>query len=178
MAFKINIATKQGKTYKLEAEAPSLIDKKLHDKISGQEISPDLAGYEFEITGASDKSGFTSMENVEGIGLKKVLLTYGKAMKKHPKKEGKKKRSKNRPKGLRLRKTVRGRTISQEISQINLKILNQGGKKLSEIFPDQNKSTESDQELNKEVKEKPAEEKPKEEPEAEVKEKLAEEKKE
>jgi small subunit ribosomal protein S6e len=85
----------------------------------------------------SDKAGFTSMKDVEGIGLKKVLLNYGKGMKKRPKKEGKKKRSNPKPKGLRLRKTVRGNTISADIIQINLKVLKQGGKKLSEVFENQ-----------------------------------------
>jgi len=134
MAFKINIATSDGKTFKLEAEAPALIDKKLGDKISGKTVSNDLEGYEFEIRGASDKSGFTALESVEGIGRKKVLLSYEKAMKKRPKYEGKRKRSDYKPKGLRLRKTVRGNTISEEIVQINLKVLKQGNKKLSEIF--------------------------------------------
>lgn len=138
MVFKINIAEKS-KTYKLETEAPNLIGKELHDKISGNNVSQDLEGYEFEITGTSDKAGFTSMKEVEGIGLKKVLLKYGKGLHKKPKGE-KKKGSK--PKGLRLRKTVRGKVISEAISQINLKTLKQGTKKLAEIFPDQNKVPE------------------------------------
>lgn len=164
MPFKINIATREGKTFKIETEASSLIGKQLHDKISGSDISADLSDYEFEITGASDKAGFTALKSVEGIGLKKVLLTYGKAMKKHPKKEGKKKRSKNKPKGLRLRKTVRGKVISDAISQINLKVIKKGQKDLSEIFPEQNKpkeikkEEESKKEEGKEEKtEKPAE---------------------
>lgn len=157
MAFKINISEKSGKTFKLETEAHSLIDKKLHDKINGTEISPDLEGYEFEITGASDKAGFTAMKGVAGIGLKKVLLSYGKGMKKRPKKEGKKKRSNPKPKGLKLRKTVRGEVISSELSQINLKILKQGKKKLAEIFPDQNKLPEAEKPAEPE---KPTEEKP------------------
>lgn len=143
MVFKINIAEKTGKTFKIELDGEGLVGKELHDKISGKEISSDLEGYEFEITGASDKAGFTAMENVEGIGLKKLLLSYEKGMKTRPKKEGKKKRSKLKPKGLRLRKTVRGKVISLDIVQINLKILKEGGKKLSEIFPDQNKTVES-----------------------------------
>ncbi|MAG10835.1 hypothetical protein CMI44_00785 [Candidatus Pacearchaeota archaeon] len=154
--FKINLSTKEGKTYKLEAEAPALIGKQLHDKINGKEISPNLEGYELEITGASDKAGFTAVANVEGVGLKKVLLTYGKAMKKRPRKEGKKKQLCKKPKGLRLRRTVRGKIISEAISQINLKFLKEGSKKLSEIFPEQNKKEEAKPE------EKPAK-KPKEE---------------
>ena len=151
--FKINIATKDGKTFKLESEAETLIGKKIGEKVSGKEISSGLNGYEFEIRGASDKAGFTAMENVEGETLKKVLLTYGKAMKKRPRKEGKKKQLCKKPKGLRLRRTVRGNTISDAIVQINLKILKDGTKKLSEIFPEQNKKDEQVQE------EKPVEEK-------------------
>lgn len=154
MPFKINISEKTGKTYHLELESEELMGKELHDKVDGKDILTDLAGYEFEITGASDKAGFTSMTNVEGVGLKKVLLTYGKAMKKKPRKEGKKKLSKNRPKGLRLRKTVRGKIISPAISQINLKIIKEGGKKLSEVFPEQCKGKEIEkEEIKKEVKE-------------------------
>ena len=115
--FKINISEKSGKTYKLEAEAEEFIGKILHDKISGEEILPDLKGYEFEITGASDKAGFTAMKNVEGVELTKVLLRYGKAMHKRPRREGKKKVSNPKPKGLRMRRTVRGQVISPEIIQ-------------------------------------------------------------
>ena len=140
MVFKINISEKSGKTFKLETESGALNGKELHDKITGKDVSPELEGYEFEITGASDKAGFTAFKDVDGIGLKKVLLTYGKAMKKKPRKEGKKKMGRNRPKGLRLRKTVRGKIISDAISQINLNVLKQGSKQLAEIFPDQCKS--------------------------------------
>lgn len=157
MVFKINIGTKDGKTFKLESEAGTLIGKKLGDKIKGKDIFPDLEGYEFEIKGTSDKAGFTSMENVEGIGLKKVLLTYGKAMKKRPKKEGKKKQLCKKPKGLRLRRTVRGNVISEKISQINLKISKEGVKKLTEIFPEQIKDSHSSAEDVKQEQDKTAE---------------------
>jgi small subunit ribosomal protein S6e len=160
--FKINIAEKSGKTYKLELETEEFLGKELHNKIQGKELLPNLNGYEFEITGASDKSGFTAHEDVQGVGTKRILLTYGKAMKKRPRKEGKKKVSNPKPKGLRLRKTVRGRVISPEIVQINLKILKEGSKKLSEIFPDQNKPKEQPKEEAKQEPQpevKPAEKK-------------------
>ncbi|MBR9702239.1 30S ribosomal protein S6e [Candidatus Pacearchaeota archaeon] len=140
--FKINLSEKSGKTFKLEAEAPSLVGKELHDKIDGKDISTDLEGFEFEITGASDKSGFTAMKEIEGIGLGKLLLSYEKGMKKRPRREGKKKMGRNRQKGLRLRKTVRGKVISEAISQINLKVLKEGKKKLGEVFADQVKGKE------------------------------------
>lgn len=143
MPFKINISEpKTGKTYKLELESEDLLGKELHDKISGDMLNSDLSGYEFEITGLSDKAGFTAMKEVQGIGLKRVLLTYGKGLHKRPKKEGKKLRSAMAPKGLRMRRTVRGRAISQEIVQINLKLIKAGTKHLQEIFPEQNKAKE------------------------------------
>lgn len=158
MAFKINISNKQGKTYKLESEAPALIQKSLGDTIQGSEISPDLAGYELEITGASDKAGLTSMKEIEGIQLKKVLLGYGKGMHQRPK--GLSKKPNKKPKGLRLRKTVRGKVISEAMSQINLKIIKEGGKKLSEVFPDQNKAPETPaQEASEQAQEQKKEEK-------------------
>lgn len=162
MTFKINISEKSGKTYHLESESEELIGKELHNKVNGKDISGDLEGYEFEITGASDNAGFTAIKNVEGVGLKKVLLTYGKAMHKRPRKEGKKKVSNPKPKGLRLRKTVRGKVISPAIVQINLKVTKEGSKKLSEIFPEQCKprqKAEAPKEETKTEEQKPVEKK-------------------
>ena len=131
MVFKVNISEKSGKTWKLETESEELLGKALHDKLDGKEFYPDLAGYEFEITGTSDKSGFTSSKDVEGVGLKKVLLTYGKGMHKKPKGD---KKTGTKPRGLRLRKTVRGKVISEDTRQVNTKITKVGAKKLADIF--------------------------------------------
>ena len=148
MPFKINISEKHGKTYHIDLESESLVGKQINEKIKGTEISPELSGYELEITGASDKAGFPLVGDFETIGLKGVLLTYGKGMKKRSKKEGKKKRSNPRPKGLRLRKKVRGKAISPEVIQINFKVLKEGEKKLSEIFPEQNKASQKTEPLS------------------------------
>ena len=123
MVFKINIAHK-GKIYKVETEDEKLVGKLIGDKIKGEEISEDLAGYEIEITGTSDKAGFTGMVNIEGPNLHRVLLGYGKGMHKKPKGETKVNR---KPKGLRLRKTVRGKEISLDTVQINIKVLKSQG---------------------------------------------------
>jgi len=134
MAFKINIGTKEGKTYKVEESVPGLIDKSLGETIDGKEIKPEFEGYEFEITGASDKSGFPSFKEVDGQMLKGVLLKYGKGMHVKPRREGKKPQHDKKPKGLRLRKTVRGKIITDAVTQINLKVLKTGKKPLAEIF--------------------------------------------
>src|SRR3989344_1827349 len=149
MPFKINISNKEGKTYKLELESEELIGKSLHDKIDGKEILPDLDGYELEITGATDKAGFMAHEDVEGFGLNKILLGLGRGMHKRPK--GIKKKAPRPKKGLRLRRTVRGKVISENIIQINLKVVKEGHKKLSNIFPEQNKGKGAKEEKKEEV---------------------------
>ena len=136
MPFKLNISD-SGKAWKLESTSELLLGKKIGDHLHGKELSQDLEGYEMEITGASDSSGFPHKKDVEGITLKRVLLKKGWGMWKRPRKAGKKKRG--TPRGLRLRKTVRGNQMSEKTTQINLKVLKHGHKKLVEIFPDQNK---------------------------------------
>ena len=142
MPLKINISEKNGKTHHLDLESENLFMKTINEKIKGSDISSELHDYEFEITGASDKSGFPAMKEIDGIMLNRVLIGYGIGMKKRPKREGKKKRSNFKPSGLRMRKTARGKIISPEIVQINLKVLKEGAKKLSEIFPEQNQKKE------------------------------------
>ncbi len=125
MAYKVNISDK-GKAWKLETEAEALVGMSVGDKFNGKELSADFDGYELEITGGSDIAGFPLSIEVAGLGLRRVLLKKGWGMK-------------DKRKGLRLRKTVRGKTISEKVSQINLNVVKEGNKKLEEIFPDQNK---------------------------------------
>jgi small subunit ribosomal protein S6e len=157
MVCKINIA--QGaKTWKIEIEENMLIGKSIGEKFNGGELNDDFEGYEFKVSGGSDKSGFPMYDKIEGIGLKRVLFGRGWGM--HVKKSG-----------LRKRKTVRGKSISDATSQVNLVLLNEGQKKLVEIFPDQNKPKVEDEiieesksqkeELPVEVKEQPKKEGPK-----------------
>ncbi len=149
MPFKINVSEKSGKTYKFELESEDILGKELGDKFEGKELLPALEGYELEITGMSDKAGFTAMKEVPGVGLKRVLLEYGKGMHKRVRREGKKKISNKTPKGLRLRKTVRGRVLSQEIIQINLKVIKEGKKPLSEVFEGQAKGKSKENRASK-----------------------------
>jgi len=142
MPFKINLGTKDGKTFKIESDNEEITGKKIGESISGKDISEKLEGYEFEIMGTSDKAGFPGIKEIDGTALKKKLLTYGIAMKKKARKEGKKNKGNLKPNGLRLKKTVRGNTISKDTIQINLKDSKQGSKKLDEIFPEQVKKKE------------------------------------
>jgi len=121
MPFKINISDK-GKTSKVEVDSEELIGKKIGDVVSGVDVSGELNGYELEITGTSDKSGFPGKKDVEGANLRGVLLTKGKFLKK------------TRAKGFRRKKSVRGNQISASTVQINMIVKKQGGKSLEEIF--------------------------------------------
>lgn len=128
MVLKLNISNK-GKSWKLEVETDVLAGKSVGETIDGKEIKPELAGYELRITGGSDIAGFPMKESAEGIGLRRVLLTKGWGMK-------------DSTKGIRRRKTVRGKTIAEKIVQVNINVVKEGSKKLEEIFPEQNKPKE------------------------------------
>jgi len=121
MPFKINISDK-GKTFQIETESEVVVGKAIGEKIKGSDISPDLEGYELEITGTSDISGFPGKKGLEGTGYHRELLNYGFGMK-------------NTKKGLRLRKTLRGGEISLKTAQINTKVIKEGSKKFTDLIP-------------------------------------------
>lgn len=133
MAFKFDIGHGKRVAH-LEAEAESIIGRKIGEKISGDEISNDLAGYELQITGASDKAGFPAKSDLEGTGLRKVMLTRGFSLHKLRKKKKTAPRKKIK-KGFKKRRTLRANTITSDIVQINLKVLKEGSKKFDEILP-------------------------------------------
>ncbi len=143
MAFKFVIGDK-GKAWRMEKDAEFLVGKSVGDIIEGKEFGHDFEGYEFEIRGGSDDSGFPLYKEAEGLGLKRVLLKKGWGMR-------------DTREGVRLRKTVRGKVISEKAVQINMKVLKYGKKKLEEIFPEQNKAKEEPKVEDK-VKEKNVEE--------------------
>jgi len=119
MAFKVNVSDK-GKTIKLETENENLIGKKISEIIKGNDISEELHGYELEITGTSDISGIPGQKGLEGASYHRKLLTFGHGMK-------------DRRKGMRLKKTLRGEEISPKTIQINTIVKKHGNKKFNEI---------------------------------------------
>ncbi len=113
---------KNKKTYKLElkgSDAEKFIGKKIGDKFSGILIG--ASGYELEITGGSDKSGFPMLPGIAGGARKKPILSGGRGF--HPKR-----------KGQRRRKTVVGNTISDSTSQINCKIIKSGKENIDKVL--------------------------------------------
>jgi len=123
MDIKLDIGTKEGKTYhyELKEKSKNLLGKKIGDIIKGEEIDKKFAGYEFEITGLSDIRGFPGVKGIK-TKVAKVLLKYGVGMRQR------------RPKGLRKKKTVHGEEITDDVVQVNLKVIKEGSTKLSEII--------------------------------------------
>ena len=103
-----------------QAKAISLVNKKIGDEFTGDII--DLQGYTLQITGGTDKDGFPMHPSLKGPGRKRVLLNSPPGF--HPK-----------LKGQRKRKTVRGDSLSTDITQINVKVVKKGEKSLEELVP-------------------------------------------
>jgi small subunit ribosomal protein S6e len=130
MGFKINVAH-EGRTFKVETEDEKLVGLSIGDILKGEDLSADLTGYELLITGTSDKAGFMGSPDIDGPNLHKVLLGYGRGMHKKPKGETK---VNQKIKGLKLRKTIRGKEISLATVQINTKVTKEGTKKFDSLF--------------------------------------------
>lgn len=113
--FKINISDpKTGKTTAVELEgarAQPLIGHGIGDVLDGALLG--LPGRKLKITGGSDKDGFPMREDVHGGGKKKLILAGGVGFR--PRKPGE-----------RRRKVVRGRMITEETYQINMKVVEEG----------------------------------------------------
>ena len=102
-----------------------------------------LTGYELKITGASDSAGFPLLGNIEGIGRKSLLLSKGRGARKI------------KDKGIILRKTVRGNTISDSTAQVNVKVSKYGTKGVPELLGievKEEKKEEAPAEAKKEAK--------------------------
>ncbi|MBN1923799.1 MAG: 30S ribosomal protein S6e [Nanoarchaeota archaeon] len=113
---------KTGKSYQKELDKSveaQFYGKKIGETFNGELI--DLQGYQFQITGGSDKSGFPMRAEIKGSVRKRILLTKGIGMQ-------------SNVKGLRKKKSVRGHTISDVTAQINTKIVKMGSAKLDELF--------------------------------------------
>ena len=137
MPIKLDIgSTSEKKTFHVEASLDPFVGKKIGSKVQGASIKefPDFSDYEFEITGASNISGHPVIAGISGTGLKKILLTKGKGMRKKQRKEGKKIRGNLKVKGLRLKKTVHANVLNETIMQVNLKVTKTGSKTIAKIL--------------------------------------------
>lgn len=110
--FKVIVSDPEnGKSKIIELEETRgvpLIGRKIGEIMDGSVVG--LPGHKLQITGGSDKDGFPMRPNVHGGVRRHVILSGGIGF--NP-----------RSKGERKRKTVRGNVITDEITQINMKIV-------------------------------------------------------
>lgn len=115
--FKVIVSDPQDGKSKVveveEARAAPLIGRKIGETLDGSVV--DLPAHKVQIKGGSDKDGFPMRGTVHGGVRRRVVLSGGTGF--NPTK-----------KGQRERKTVRGSVITDEIVQINMKIVEKPAK--------------------------------------------------
>lgn len=102
-----------------EEKSNALVGKCIGEEIDG--IFLDLPGYRLKITGGSDGSGVPMRGDISGSHRRRLLLTDSVGF--TPVKDGQRKR-----------KLIRGKNLSGDISQINLKIIVYGPKSIEELL--------------------------------------------
>lgn len=118
--FKVIISNPEDGTCKVveleDSRATPLIGRRIGDTFDGTVV--DMPAYKLMIRGGSDTDGVPMRPNVHGGGRRKIILSGGVGF-----------APKN--KGQRKRKAVRGDIITDEISQINTKIVEKPKKTVS-----------------------------------------------
>ena len=117
--MQINFGTQDGEVHQVETEAENFTGKKIGDTFNGEILG--LNGYTLEITGGSDKSGFPMRHSIEGSERERVMIEDGSGIR--PQEDG-----------VRKRKSVRGNTVSEEIEQLNAKVVEEGSKSVEELL--------------------------------------------
>lgn len=113
---------KDGKSYQVEVKghhANALVGKRIGDEIDGLFVK--LPGYKVRVAGGSDKEGFPMRKDLPGIQRRKVLASAGFGY--HPDRAGK-----------RLRKSMRGNTVTLDIIQVNLAVTKHGAKPIPDML--------------------------------------------
>jgi small subunit ribosomal protein S6e len=114
---------KTGKSFNksLDSEkADQLFGKKINEEFDLSFVG--LDGYTGIITGGSYMTGMPMSKDLDGSGLRKVLIGKGLGNKQD----------------IRRRKSIAGNTVGQFTSQINIKISKYGEKSLEQLFTPSN----------------------------------------
>jgi len=122
LPFKLVISDPEtGKAIQYElddAKTNALLGKQVGEIVEGDVLG--LPGYKLKITGGSDSAGFPIRPDVHGSGKKRVLIHGPPGFQ-------------SDRKGIAKRKTVRGRELSSEISQVNMRVQEKGSTPLEEL---------------------------------------------
>jgi len=112
--FKVIVSDPETGTSKVveleEARAVPLIGRRIGETMDGAVV--DLPAHKIQLRGGSDKDGVPMIANVHGGVRRKVELSGGVGFK-------------SKKRGERKRKAVRGNVITDDIVQINIKIVEQ-----------------------------------------------------
>lgn len=111
-----------GHSYQVEADdqdANRFLGREIGDEVDGGAVG--LDGYTVEITGGSDRAGRPMRGDVSGPGLRELLLDGGVGF--NPSRDGERKRV-----------TVRGREISEETTQLNVRVAERGDTPVDELL--------------------------------------------
>ncbi len=110
--FQVAVADPEtGDTYQRTVDgqdATRLVGREIGDEVNGGAVG--LDGFTVEITGGSDETGRPMRDDVPGTALKELLLTGGVGY--DPQRDGE-----------RRRVTVRGREVSDETAQVNVRVV-------------------------------------------------------
>ncbi len=125
---------KHGKCYQVEIDGTKskpFFGMKIGNEFDGSLVG--LTGFKLQITGGTDKDGFPMRKDMHGMERKRILLSAGQGF---------------RPseRGERMKKTIRGATISEDIAQLNAKVLEYGQKGIAEVLGVSEKKEEKTEE--------------------------------
>ncbi len=116
----ITVSDNNGNTYQKEFENTEfLIGKQIGDEFEGNRMG--LDDYTLEIRGGSDEDGFPMRESIEGSERRSMILSEGQGVNVEES-------------GDRERRTVRGNRVSDEIRQLNVKVVESGEEELEDLM--------------------------------------------
>jgi len=121
--FTVAVADPEdGTTYQIDVSAQDanrFIGKELGEEVDGNAVG--LDGYTLELTGGSDNAGRPMRDDIRGAALDSVLLDGGTGF--NPTRDGERKRV-----------AVRGREVSDDTRQINVRIADRGSGDVADLL--------------------------------------------
>ncbi|MFB6294475.1 MAG: 30S ribosomal protein S6e [Candidatus Nanohaloarchaea archaeon] len=128
------IGTTDGESFQIELsdqQAQALTGLSIGDEVEGSLVG--LDGYTLRITGGSDTEGFPMRRGVDGTGRKRLLVGSGTG-------------ARDLEDGERTRTSVRGNTVSQQIAQVNMAVVEDGDEDIAALLGEEPDDAESDAE--------------------------------
>lgn len=109
--MKFVVSTKSGKAYSASSDKILFSGHKVGDTVKLEDLG--LTGFEAKITGGSDKEGFPMHPSITGVARRKIFSAGDVGFR-------------AKTKGIKKRVTVRGNTISDQTTQVNLSVTKVG----------------------------------------------------